>query len=145
MRRLAVPVVFALIAVLALAVFAACGGGGGGDEAQIRKLVRDTASALEDMDGKKMASLMSKECDVSAEEMEAVFVLLRAFSGDDKIEVTIDEIEVTDLTDNSANVRVQGSVKVMGQEEPFSDGQTSRAVKEDGKWRWADCEGFVTE
>ncbi|HEY8490269.1 MAG TPA: hypothetical protein VIO14_04675 [Dehalococcoidia bacterium] len=145
-RRRALPAALGAAALLALAVFAACNGGGGGDQAQIEKLARDTVAALEDLDGKKMAGLMSKECDVDEAEMEAAFALIRVFAGEDDLEIDLDDIEITNLTDTSADVRLVGTIKIMGEEQPLDEeGSSTRAVKEDGKWRWSDCEDFNVE
>lgn len=143
-QRLAPPIALGAAALLALAVFTACNGGGGGnDQAQIEKLVNDTVAALEKLDGKKMAGLMSRECNVDEDEMVATFALIKAFAGDEELEIDLDDVEISNLTEDSADVRLVGTIKIMGEEQPLdSEGSSTRAVKEDGKWRWSDCEDF---
>ncbi len=131
---------FALVAALSLT---ACGGGGGGDEDAIKSLVDKTAKALEDMDADAFEGLMSSDCEGIAAAMEETFSLLEELDMGE-FKVNIENVEVRNVEDDSAEVLVEGTVEVAGEETDLSEGDDwSKVVKEDGKWRWADCEEFA--
>lgn len=135
------------VLVIGLAIVA-CGGGNGedsgdtGDKAAIESMVRELLSAFEDGDAGKLADLSSSECGDIEEQIASVFAQVEAAGLQVKVDLT--GISVRNLEEDSAEVAVEGTVTVAGQEQPLGDeGEYTRVVKENGEWKVADCAYFL--
>jgi hypothetical protein len=133
------------VAVLLSVVLAsACGGDGGspgapGDaQSEIERDVRAFAQALSDNEMPKAYTYLSKDCkeSVSLDDFMGSMLLASAFLGQDW-ELEITGVDILEQEGDRAVIQATAVFKVEGEED-----QPETWVREDGKWRLADCEDF---
>jgi hypothetical protein len=97
----------------------------------------------------KAYTFLSEDCrkTVSLGDFMASMILVQAFLGEDwELEVT--SVDVLELEGDRAVVKAEAVFKVEGEEIEPGEGEEDEPqtlVREDGKWRTTDCEGFKME
>lgn len=139
--------------LLAIGIMAAllfgCSGNGNHDQ-EIKQTVDDFVHALND-DPPAAFTLLSNDCKdkIAYIEFAAQLTFIRGFLGDG--ELKINDFKVTDDGDNQKKDKATADFKLglvsEGEEIPltltFDETQPMRFIKEDGRWRFADCAGFT--
>ncbi len=142
--RLTAVISLPLLALLA----SACGGGdsdlGGDPEAEIERDVKAFAEAVSDGEMARAYSYLSEECkeSISLSQFMGSMMLANVFLGEDW-EIEITDVEVVERDGDRAVVNTTAQFKVEGQpldSENVEDDGPQTLVREDGKWRIADCE-----
>jgi len=131
--------------VIAALAMSGCDGGTTGpngdtvaDRQAIETMVRDYYDVWNALDGEQVASFLSESCEIDPATVEQE---LRAEFGFSGVKIEISEVEVLNLTESSADVRVTGTISSEGFGGSLStSGSISPVVKEGDEWRFANCE-----
>jgi hypothetical protein len=136
-----------MMLILAGLALAACGGGSS-DEAEIREAVETFVRAFGEGDVETAYSYASEECQSQVElaDFEEAYEMFETFFGGDDVEFRVDDIAISELDGDSAMVDTTLTILVDGEEldeDDVEDEPAERVVKEDGRWRFTDCESFA--
>lgn len=132
---------YTLLAVGLALLLAACNGGG--DEKAIRDTVQDFFQTLGE-DSNEAYLLLAEECrnEMSLDEFrDSAGGLTTFFSGN---EVRVENVEITERLDGEIIANLDINIVTEGEDAPFADAGLGQARfrKEEGRWRFADCENF---
>ncbi len=144
--------VFCLVLLVLAALASACGDGEGGPlgttdaKTEIERDVRAFAEALSQNEIAKAYTFLSEGCreETSLEDFMGSMLFARAFIGEDW-EIEITGVDVLEYEGDRAVVTLRSVLMVDGEEVEAAEGEEEpeTLVREDGKWRITDCEGFA--
>jgi hypothetical protein len=132
---------YTLLALGLALLLAACNGGG--DEKAIQDTVQDFFQTLGE-DSNEAYLLLAEECrnEISLDDFkDSTGELTTFFSGS---EVRVVNVEITERLDDEIVANLDINIVTEGEDAPLGDGGLGQARfrKEEGRWRFADCENF---
>jgi len=132
-----------VVTLLALSLAGCGGGGGGGEEGAIKNLMNTFFDAFEKEDATQLAGLFSEDCGDISSLAEGAIEQYKAVG--ENIEVHLDRVEISDLTDTTAAALPIGTISIGGQEATLADetDTPTALVKEQGTWKIAQCDLFL--
>lgn len=128
------------VIVIAAVVLSGCGDdptvpAGEDDRQAIETTVREYYDARAAQDGERVASLLSETCDLDPATVD------QELQAGTAVEFEVTQVEVLNLTESSADVRVTGNLSAPGSGDSVSaSGPPTPVVKEGNEWRIADCD-----
>ena len=134
-----------VLALVAMLVLAACGGGDGA-EGEIRSTVEGFIHDLRS-NPPEAYTYLAQDCKDQLDfgSFASSLFLLDQILGESELELRDFRIIRTDASDAAADFDIV--IAVEGEDIPLPQGITSTGaaqfVKEDGRWRFADCENFI--
>ena len=125
--------------MLGLAVVA-CGGGEESDETAIENTFRDFLDAIVNVDVIALENLLSADCDdARSRASRAIGEFQARLTGD--VDFNVTGVELRDLTATTAEAMPVGTYRFDDDEGSLGSegGDFTALVKEDGEWKFADC------